>query len=195
RYEGPRANGMPEMYFASAVLSADPVLGRTTALITDGRYSGAMQGPSIGHVSPEAADGGPIALVEDGDLIEINIPERKLAMVGIHGRRAADDEIARVLAGRRARWTAMPSRHRTGILGLFSRVPTRAASGGELTPPDVDGGSSAAAGSTPEWECGGIDGRRPASEAAAAPRGDGNGRPAERGGRARSSSLDLRGGA
>ncbi|HEX3759845.1 MAG TPA: dihydroxy-acid dehydratase, partial [Kofleriaceae bacterium] len=135
RYEGPRANGMPEMYFASAVLSADPVLGRATALITDGRYSGAMQGPSIGHVSPEAADGGPIALVEDGDLIEINIPERKLAMVGIHGRRAADSEIARVLADRRAQWTAMPSRHHTGILGLFSRVATEAASGGELTPP------------------------------------------------------------
>jgi dihydroxy-acid dehydratase len=136
RYEGPRANGMPEMYFASAVLSADPVLGRTTALITDGRYSGAMQGPSIGHVSPEAADGGPIAVVEDGDLIEINIPDRKLAMVGIHGRRAADDEIARVLAERRARWTPMPSRHHTGILGLFSRVATEAALGGELTPPN-----------------------------------------------------------
>lgn len=176
RYEGPRANGMPEMYFASAVLSADPVLGRTTALITDGRYSGAMQGPSIGHVSPEAADGGPIALVEDGDLIEINIPERKLAMVGIHGRRAADDEIARALADRRARWTAMPSRHHTGILGLFSRVATEAASGGELTPPHRNGRSSA-------------------TQAAAAPRGDGNGRRAEQGGRARSSSLDLRGGA
>lgn len=176
RYEGPRANGMPEMYFASAVLSADPVLGRTTALITDGRYSGAMQGPSIGHVSPEAADGGPIALVEDGDLIEVNIPERKLAMVGIHGRRAADDEIARVLADRRAHWTAMPSRHHTGILGLYSRVATEAASGGELTPSYGAGRSSA-------------------NEAAAAPRGDGNGRPAARGGRARSSSLDLHGGA
>jgi D-3-phosphoglycerate dehydrogenase len=176
RYEGPRANGMPEMYFASAVLSADPVLGRATALITDGRYSGAMQGPSIGHVSPEAADGGPIALVEDGDLIEINIPERKLAMVGIHGRRAADDEIARVLAERRAHWTAMPSRHHAGILGLYSRVATEAARGGELTPPHGDG-------------------LLPADQAAAAPRGDGNGHRAERAGRARSSSLDLRGGA
>jgi dihydroxy-acid dehydratase len=175
RYEGPRANGMPEMYFASAVLSADPVLGRTTALITDGRYSGAMQGPSIGHVSPEAADGGPIALVEDGDLIEINIPERKLAMVGIHGRRAADDEIARVLADRRTRWTPAPSRHHAGILGLFSRVATEAARGGELTPPH---------GAAPV----------PAKQAAASSRGDGNGRRAERGGPVRSASLDLRGG-
>jgi phosphoglycerate dehydrogenase-like enzyme len=135
RYEGPRANGMPEMYFASAVLSADPVLGHTTALVTDGRYSGAMKGPSIGHVSPEAADGGPIALVEDGDLIEIDIPGRKLAMVGIHGRRASRDDIARELAARRSRWTPPPSRHERGILGLYARVATDATSGGELTPP------------------------------------------------------------
>lgn len=168
RYEGPRANGMPEMYFASAVLSADPVLGRTTALITDGRYSGAMQGPSIGHVSPEAADGGPIALVEDGDLIEINIPERKLAMVGIHGQRAAENEIQRVLAERRAHWTPMPSRHTTGILSLFSRVATEAALGGELTAPQRDAQPS---------------------------RGDGDGHPQEeKRGTARASSLDVSGG-
>jgi dihydroxy-acid dehydratase len=166
RYEGPRANGMPEMYYASAVLSADPILGRTTALITDGRYSGAMQGPSIGHVSPEAADGGPIALVEDGDLIEINIPARKLAMVGVHGQLAAEDEIARVLAERRAHWTPKPLRHDTGILGLFSRVATEAARGGELTPPQRDGHP-------------------------AAPRGDGDGRRAAP---RSSSSLGLHGG-
>src|SRR5262249_11260627 len=133
RYEGPRGNGMPEMYFASAVLSADPVLGRTTALITDGRYSGAMQGPSIGHVAPEAIDGGPIALVEDGDLIEISIPDRKLAIVGLHGHRATEDEVARVLADRRKRWTPKPSRHTHSILSLFSRVATSAAEGASLT--------------------------------------------------------------
>lgn len=59
RYEGPHANGMPEMYFARAILSADPLLNRTTAIATDGRYSGAMRGPCIGHVAPEALDGGP----------------------------------------------------------------------------------------------------------------------------------------
>jgi dihydroxy-acid dehydratase len=134
RYEGPRANGMPEMYFASAVLSADPELGRTTALITDGRYSGAMQGPSIGHVSPEAIDGGPIALVEDGDLIEINIPERRLATVGIHGHRMAEDQIARTLAERRGRWAPPPSRHQKGILSLFARIATSASTGASLTP-------------------------------------------------------------
>ncbi len=134
RYEGPRANGMPEMYFAAAVLAADPVLGRSTALITDGRFSGAMQGPSIGHVSPEAIDGGPIALIEEGDLIEINIPTRSLAIVGIHGERAAETEVTRVLTERRARWIPRPAGHDRGILGLYSRVATEAARGGELTP-------------------------------------------------------------
>ena len=100
RYEGPRGNGMPEMYFASAVLADDPVLGHTTALVTDGRYSGAMKGPSVGHVSPEAVEGGPIALVEAGDLIEISIPERRLAIVGLHGRKATEDEVAREVAER-----------------------------------------------------------------------------------------------
>jgi dihydroxy-acid dehydratase len=139
RYEGPRANGMPEMYFASAVLSEDPVLGNTTALVTDGRYSGAMKGPSIGHVSPEAIDGGPIALVEDGDLIEINIPERKLGLVGLRGHRAAEPEIARALDERRARWQPMPSRHTKGILSLFGRVASSASNGASLTMDSQDG--------------------------------------------------------
>jgi dihydroxy-acid dehydratase len=133
RYEGPRANGMPEMYFASAVLAADPVLGNTTALITDGRYSGAMKGPSIGHVSPEALEGGPIAFVEDGDLIEINIPGRKLAVVGLAGRRVSESEVARAFEERRARWRAPPPRHERGILASFARVATSASKGASLT--------------------------------------------------------------
>ncbi|UJR85521.1 dihydroxy-acid dehydratase [Sandaracinus amylolyticus] len=141
RYEGPRANGMPEMYFASAVLDADPVLGPTTALVTDGRYSGAMKGPCIGHVSPEAADGGPIALVEEGDLVAIDIPRRELALVGLHGRRATEGEVARALAERRARWRPPPPRHDTGILSLFARVASSASTGASLTltPADHDG--------------------------------------------------------
>src|SRR5215471_15282006 len=134
RYEGPRGNGMPEMYFASAVLDADPVLGQSTALITDGRYSGAMKGPCIGHVSPEAADGGPIALVEDGDLIEINIPERKLALVGLQGHRMTEAEIARALSDRRSRWTPPPPRHTSGILSLYAQTASTASSGASLTP-------------------------------------------------------------
>src|SRR5207302_2132461 len=93
RYEGPRANGMPEMYFATAIIAADPTLSTSTAVVTDGRYSGAAKGPAVGHVAPEAAEGGPIALVEEGDLIEIHIPERRLAVVGIGGRQLTQDQV------------------------------------------------------------------------------------------------------
>src|SRR5262245_35470355 len=116
RYEGPRARGMPELYFAAAILSSDPVLNSTTAIVTDGRYSGAMQGPCIGHVAPEALDGGPIALVEENDLIELNVPDRRLAIVGIDGRACAEEEVTDVLAQRRARWAPRPRRPTRGIL-------------------------------------------------------------------------------
>jgi D-3-phosphoglycerate dehydrogenase len=119
------------------------VLGQTTALITDGRYSGAMKGPCIGHVSPEAADGGPIALVQDGDLIEINIPERKLGIVGLHGHRATETEVARVLADRRSRWSPPPPRHTAGILSLYGRVASTASSGATLTPASISLSASA----------------------------------------------------
>src|SRR5262245_54291813 len=97
RYEGPHANGMPEMYFAAAILAADPALSHTTAIVTDGRYSGAMRGPCIGHVTPEALDGGPIALVEENDLIELNVPDRRLAVVGVDGEQRPEDEVAEIL--------------------------------------------------------------------------------------------------
>jgi dihydroxy-acid dehydratase len=133
RYEGPRANGMPEMYFATTIIAADPALSATTAIVTDGRFSGAAKGPAVGHVTPEALDGGPIALLEDGDLVEIHIPQRRLALVGVAGRTLEPAEIERVLAARRARWVAPPSRHTTGILSLYARVARGADAGGSLT--------------------------------------------------------------
>ncbi|HXM56635.1 MAG TPA: dihydroxy-acid dehydratase [Candidatus Dormibacteraeota bacterium] len=133
RYEGPRANGMPEMYFASAILSSDPALNTTTALITDGRYSGAMNGPCIGHVTPEALLGGPIALVEDNDLIEVNIAERRLDVVGVNGQRLQPNEVLRVLAERRRYWSPPPSRHDSGILAMYERVARGAAHGASMT--------------------------------------------------------------
>ncbi len=133
RYEGPRANGMPEMYFASAILAADPALNTTTALVTDGRFSGAMKGPCVGHVTPEALQGGPIALVENGDLIEISIPERRLAMVGVQGERLPEDEVERVLGERRAIWSPPPPRHTKGILSLFARTAGGASHGASMT--------------------------------------------------------------
>ena len=134
RYEGPRANGMPEMYFASAIIAADPALNHTTALITDGRYSGAMKGPCVGHVTPEAIDGGPLALVEEDDLIELNIPERRVAIVGIAKKPAEPEVIDRALARRRAYWTPPPYRHTRGILSLYSRVAGGPSDGAMMTP-------------------------------------------------------------
>jgi dihydroxy-acid dehydratase len=131
-YEGPRARGMPELYFAAAILSADPVLNSTTAMVTDGRYSGAMQGPCIGHVAPEALDGGPIALVEENDLIEVNVPERRLAIVGIDGQPRPEDEVTAILAQRRERWSPRPPRHSRGILSLYERVASSASHGASL---------------------------------------------------------------
>ena len=87
RYEGPKGSGMPEMFYTSEAISSDKELGRSIALITDGRFSGASTGPVIGHCSPEAVEGGPIALVEEGDLIEIDVPARKLNIIGVKGQR------------------------------------------------------------------------------------------------------------
>jgi dihydroxy-acid dehydratase len=133
RYEGPRANGMPEMYFASSIIAADPVLNTTTALITDGRYSGAMKGPCVGHVAPEALNGGPIALVEDNDLIEIHIPERRLAIVGAQGQQLSAEQVDQLLARRRARWTPPQPRHANGILSLYARAASSASEGAAIT--------------------------------------------------------------
>jgi dihydroxy-acid dehydratase len=133
RYEGPRANGMPEMYFATTIIAADPALSSTTAIVTDGRYSGAAKGPAIGHVSPEALDGGPIALLENGDLIEIHIPQRRLSVVGVGGNRLSPEEVDNVLIERRARWIEPPPRHTSGILALYSRVARGSNAGGSLT--------------------------------------------------------------
>jgi dihydroxy-acid dehydratase len=133
RYEGPRANGMPEMYYAAAILSADPVLNTTTAIVTDGRYSGAMSGPCIGHVAPEALEGGAIGLVEEGDLIEINIPQRRLAVVGTGGEHKPPEVIDETLADRRKIWKPPKPRHDTGILSLYERVARGAAEGASIT--------------------------------------------------------------
>jgi dihydroxy-acid dehydratase len=133
RYEGPRANGMPEMYYAAAILSADPALNTTTAIVTDGRYSGAMRGPCIGHVAPEAIDGGPIALVENGDLISIDVPHRRLDIVGVGGENRTTSEIEEVLQVRRRMWRPPKPRHSEGILSLYSRVARDASQGASLT--------------------------------------------------------------
>ena len=120
RYEGPRGSGMPEMFYTGEAICADPALASSVALITDGRFSGASRGPVIGHVSPEAAVGGPIALVEEGDLIRIDVPGRVLAIVGVKGEEKTPGEIDAILAARRARWQAKPPKYKKGLLKRYA---------------------------------------------------------------------------
>ncbi len=120
RYEGPKGSGMPEMFYTSEAISSDKELGKSIALITDGRFSGASTGPVIGHCSPEAVDGGPIALVEEGDLIEIDVEERKLNIIGIAGERKTMEEVEAVLAERRKKWKPREPKYKRGVLRLFS---------------------------------------------------------------------------
>ena len=121
RYEGPRGSGMPEMFYTTEAIASDAELSASIALITDGRFSGASKGPAIGHVSPEAAAGGPIALVEEGDLIELDIPGRVLSLCGVKGERKSPEEMETDLRERRARWRPKEARYQTGALGLFTR--------------------------------------------------------------------------
>ena len=120
RYEGPKGSGMPEMFYTSEAISSDAELGKSIALITDGRFSGASTGPVIGHCSPEAVDGGPIALVEEGDLNEIDVMERKLNIVGINGERKSMEEIDEILKERRKNWKPREPKYKKGVLRLFS---------------------------------------------------------------------------
>jgi len=122
RYEGPQGSGMPEMFYTSEAISSDAELGRSIALITDGRFSGASTGPVIGHCSPEAQTGGPIALVEEGDLIEIDVFGRRLNIVGIAGELRTPEEVEAILAQRRRAWSPKPRKYKTGTLRLFSEL-------------------------------------------------------------------------
>jgi len=119
RYEGPRGTGMPEMLATTEALITDPVLSKTTALITDGRYSGATRGPCIGHVCPEAARGGPIALIEDGDLIRIDIPQRRLEIIGLKGAKMTPEKVDRAVGERRKNWKMPKFPQRSGVLKRY----------------------------------------------------------------------------
>ena len=111
---------MPEMLTPTSAL-AGAGLDSSVALITDGRFSGASRGASIGHVAPEALDGGPIALVEDGDMISIDIPARTLVL------EVGDDELAR----RRSAWQR-PARKYSGVLRRYVAFVSGAETGAVL---------------------------------------------------------------
>lgn len=132
RYEGPKGSGMPEMFYTTEAIASDAELGASIALITDGRFSGASKGPAIGHVSPEAAQGGPIALVEEGDLIEINIPNRVLRICGIAGREMPEEEIQKVLEERKKHLKPFKSKYAGGVLKIFSERAVSPMKGGYM---------------------------------------------------------------
>ena len=121
RYEGPKGGpGMQEMLNPTAVISGR---GLKVGLITDGRFSGASRGACIGHVSPEAMAGGPIALIEDGDIIDIDIPNRKLEL------RVSDEELAK----RKAAWVKPEPKIKTGYLSRYAKLTTSASKGAVVT--------------------------------------------------------------
>lgn len=120
RYEGPKGSGMPEMFYTTEAIASDKELGASIALLTDGRFSGASKGPAIGHISPEAAEGGNIALVEENDLIRVDIPGRILSIVGINGEMKSADEVEAVLAERRKTWEPRENRYKHGVMKLFA---------------------------------------------------------------------------
>jgi len=122
RYEGPKGGpGMPEMLAPTSQI-VGMGLGAKVGLITDGRFSGASRGISIGHISPEAAEGGPIAFVRDGDLIELDLNNRKITLL------VSDEELAR----RKAEWPGFEPKVKTGYLARYSKLVTSASTGGVL---------------------------------------------------------------
>ncbi|MGI6603517.1 MAG: dihydroxy-acid dehydratase [bacterium] len=122
RYEGPAAAGMPELHHPTAALLTHPALRKTTALVTDGRFAGVSRGLCVGYVTPEAQVGGPLALVRAGDTIVIDVPARRLDMIGEQGKEATRAEGDRILAQRRREWSQRPRRHATGVLDLYTRA-------------------------------------------------------------------------
>lgn len=132
RYEGPKGSGMPEMFYTTEAIASDAELGASIALLTDGRFSGASKGPAIGHISPEAAEGGPIALVEEGDLIEINIPNRVLRIVGIAGEKKTQEEIDEILKERKKNWTPKEPKYTKGVMKIFSEKAVSPMKGGYM---------------------------------------------------------------
>ena len=119
RYEGPRGSGMPEMLMTTEAIVCDEELNGEVALITDGRFSGATRGAAIGHVSPEAAAGGPLAFVEDGDILSYSVKNRSLDIVGIRGEEKSPEEIEEILQERR-KAGILPRPERKGLLKRYT---------------------------------------------------------------------------
>jgi dihydroxy-acid dehydratase len=128
RYEGPRGSGMPELLMTTEAIVCDERLNGTVALITDGRFSGATRGAAIGHVSPEAARGGEIAFVEDGDIISYDVRNRTINVVGIDGKELPLNEIAKIFEERKKKGV-IPRPPRKGLYKRYTENASSAIEG------------------------------------------------------------------
>lgn len=128
RYEGPRGSGMPEMLMTTEAIVCDPRLNGSVSLITDGRFSGATRGAAIGHVSPEAAVGGPIAYIETGDILYYDIPGHTVSIVGIAGKEMSPDEIEQIMQ-RRRQTIPLKTRKFKGVLRRYTSMADSAMKG------------------------------------------------------------------
>lgn len=125
RYEGPRGSGMPELLMLTEAIVCDKKLNGTVSLVTDGRFSGATRGAAIGHVSPEAASGGPIAFIKTGDIIKYDCENRTLNVIGIDGKECSEEEVQKAFAQRKETDGIIP---RPARKGLFKRYTESALS-------------------------------------------------------------------
>ncbi len=123
---------MPEMFYTTEAISSDPTLATTIALITNGRFSGASKGPAIGHVSPEAVDGGPIALIEDDDIVEIDILNRSLNIIGVNGNECTLHEVDSILEQRKKRWQKRATKYTHGVLKTYTENAVSPMKGGYI---------------------------------------------------------------
>lgn len=133
RNEGPASCGMPELFNTSSAIVAIPQYRSSIALITDGRFSGATAGPVIGHVSPEAIAGGPIAFVQTGDTVEISLSRRSINIVAVRDGFSTGGDVARILLQRQSIWRRPPRRYTTGILGAYTRLAVSAMKGAYMS--------------------------------------------------------------
>jgi dihydroxy-acid dehydratase len=121
RFEGPKGSGMPEMLRTTEALWNMPELSGSVALFTDGRFSGATRGPAVGHIAPEGVEGGPIAYLEDGDIIKMDVAARTLDIVGINGRAATPAVVEAVLAERK-KTKVFPVKESSPLLRLYKKL-------------------------------------------------------------------------
>jgi dihydroxy-acid dehydratase len=131
RFEGPKGSGMPEMLRTTEALWNMPELASSVALFTDGRFSGATRGPAVGHIAPEAMEGGAIAYLEDDDIIKMNVAARTLDIVGLKGTPATPQEVAAAFEERK-KAKKFPVKESTPLLRLYKKLARNCTQGAGL---------------------------------------------------------------